>query len=281
MDSRTYVPLGRAELSADCSSCFGLCCVALTLVKSADFPRDKPAGEPCEHLDDHDACRIHPALRDHGYKGCTVFDCFGAGQKVSQHTFSGRSWREDPQVRAEMFTIFPLVRRLHELLWYLSSAVTLAEGHRDGVSPWVSALERVRTLSELPAPELSSVDVDAEYDAARSLLVEASEIARSVASPGRRARSLGPGSDLLGANLAGADLSGACLRGTTAIAADLSDATLHLCDLLGVDLRDADLRGADLRGAIYLTQMQVNSARGDARTILPEGFERPAHWTAR
>jgi uncharacterized protein YjbI with pentapeptide repeats len=46
-------------------------------------------------------------------------------------------------------------------------------------------------------------------------------------------------------------------------------------------MRDADLSGADLDGAIYLTQMQVNSARGNARTVLPEGFERPSLWTER
>jgi len=48
--------------------------------------------------------------------------------------------------------------------------------------------------------------------------------------------------------------------------------------VLGVDLRDADLAGADLGEAIYLTQMQVSSARGDAATVLPPGFERPSHW---
>lgn len=282
MENRTYVQLGRrSDLGADCSNCFGLCCVALAFVKSSDFPRDKPAGEPCDNLDEHDACRIHPQLRDQGFKGCTVFDCFGAGQKVSQHTFSGRSWREDPQVRDEMFAAFPRVRRLHELLWYLDEAIARVQAHRDP-SPWVDAFERVRGLSDRPAQDLADLDVDAAYDSARGLLVEASEIARSGIEPSRRrrgARVPGPGSDLLGAKLAGADLSGATLRGSVAIAADLSDATMRSCDVLGVDLRDADLRGADLSDAIYLTQMQVNSARGDARTALPEGFERPSHWT--
>lgn len=40
----------------------------------------------------------------------------------------------------------------------------------------------------------------------------------------------------------------------------------------------SDLRGADLSGAIYLTQMQVNSARGEAATRPPEGFARTTHW---
>ncbi|TQL70228.1 pentapeptide repeat protein [Nocardioides albertanoniae] len=282
MGSRTHVELGRrADLGADCSSCFGLCCVALAFVKSTDFPHDKPAGEPCENLDGDDACSIHSHLRDRGFKGCTVFDCFGAGQKVSQHTFAGRSWRDDPQVGAEMFAAFPVVRRLHELLWYLGEAIELVRaGDRTGhdPTPWVDAFDEVRRLTDLAPQDLVDLDVDAAYDSARDLLLEASEIARSDARPGS-GRVPEPGSDLIGANLAGSDLTGATLRGSVAIAADLSGARLRRCDVLGVDLRDADLSGADLSSAIYLTEMQVNSARGDARTALPQGFDRPSHWT--
>jgi hypothetical protein len=235
------------------------------------------------NLDGQDACRIHPHLRDRGFRGCSVFDCFGAGQKVSRHAFRGRSWREDPETRTAMFTMFPIVRRLHELLWYLDEAITLVEPSRDA-APWLEAFDHVRQLSDRTAGELADLDTDAEYDAARDLLVEASEIARAaVRQPkGRRGgRNPGPQSDLIGAKLAGADLRGITIRGSIAIAADLSGALLRRCDVLGVDMRDADLSGADLDGAIYLTQMQVNSARGNARTVLPEGFERPSLWTER
>ncbi|MGU3408709.1 pentapeptide repeat-containing protein [Microbacterium sp. M1A1_1b] len=284
--TRTRVELGRREdLGADCANCFGLCCVALAFAKSADFPFDKDAGEPCTNLDDQDGCRIHPHLRDRGFAGCTVFDCFGAGQKVSRSAFAGRSWRDDPATRTAMFAVFPVVRRLHELLWYLDEAIRLVSGSRDP-APWTSAFDRVRALSDADPETLTALDVDAEYDAARALLVEASEIARSgavrggstaVRAQGSRVR--GPGSDLAGAALRGADLRGQSLRGSIAIGADLRDAQLGRCDVLGVDLRGADLSGADLVGAVYLTQPQVNSARGDTRTRLPEGFARPSHWT--
>lgn len=284
MEQRTRIQLGRREdLGADCAHCFGLCCVALAFAKSADFPFNKPAGDPCRHLDDGDACRIHPHLRDRGFKGCTVFDCFGAGQKVSQRTFAGRSWRDHPQTRAAMFATFAVVRRLHELLWYLDEAIALIQPSRDP-SAWMDAFEHVRELSNQSAEHLTEVDVDAEYDAVRELLVKASAIARNGVRPAkttRRGRSLAAGSDLAGARLAGADLRGLSLRGSMMIAADLSGARLWRCDVLGVDMRDADLSGADLDGAIFLTQMQVNSARGDARTVLPDGFERPSHWSSR
>ncbi|NEC17762.1 pentapeptide repeat-containing protein, partial [Streptomyces parvus] len=51
-------------------------------------------------------------------------------------------------------------------------------------------------------------------------------------------------------------------------------------DLIGADMRDTNLCGADLRGALFLTQPQLNAARGDARTKVPPALERPAHWTA-
>lgn len=292
MTTRTRIELGRrADLGADCANCFGLCCVALAFTKSADFPFDKPAGDPCTNLDEHDGCRIHPQLRERGFKGCTVFDCFGAGQKVSRQTFAGRSWRDDAATREAMFSTFPLVRRLHELLWYLDEAITLVEREPDVARsgavtpdprPWLAAFDHVRHLTDGTPDELAAIDVDAEYDAVRPLLVRASEVARASApAPPRKKRkapALEPSSDLMGAALAGADLRGRTLRGSIAIAVDLRGANLDRCDLLGVDLRDADLAGADLSGAIYLTQMQVNSARGDAATRLPEGFARPTHW---
>ena len=48
--------------------------------------------------------------------------------------------------------------------------------------------------------------------------------------------------------------------------------------LLGADGRAADLRGADLTGSLFLTQTQVNSARGDVRTKMPDVLARPGHW---
>ena len=53
---------------------------------------------------------------------------------------------------------------------------------------------------------------------------------------------------------------------------------MEITDLLGVDLRGADVSGADLSGALFLTQPQVNAARGDGRSALPGRLVRPAHW---
>jgi uncharacterized protein YjbI with pentapeptide repeats len=90
----------------------------------------------------------------------------------------------------------------------------------------------------------------------------------------------GRGADFMGAKLRKANLRGANLRGAYLIAADLKEADLRETDLIGADFRDADIRGADLTGSIFLTQDQINAAKGDTRTKLPPLLTYPTHWLA-
>ncbi|MFJ8196581.1 pentapeptide repeat-containing protein [Streptomyces sp. NPDC096152] len=269
---------GRAALRGDCARCSGLCCVALPFGASADFALDKPAGTPCPNLRDDHRCGIHARLRQRGFTGCTVYDCFGAGQKVSQVTFGGRDWRTGSREDARlMFEVFPVVRHLHELLWYLTEALTLpAAGpvHAD----LRRALERTEELTLGTPGELAALDVGAHRQEVNVLLLRASELARAGVRGRRKDRR---GADLMGARLRGADLRGATLRGACLIAADLTGADLRGADLIGADLRDADLTDADLTDAFFLTQPQTDAARGSAGTRLPPSVGRPAHWTAR
>ncbi|MFD6090935.1 pentapeptide repeat-containing protein [Oerskovia sp. NPDC060338] len=272
----------RLGLHADCESCFGLCCVALAFTRSADFPIDKDAGDPCRNLRPDHTCGIHPELRERGFVGCTVYDCFGAGQKISRSTFAGQDWREHPEVRSSMFALLPVLRHVHELLWYLTEAQALTRGHDDALTAQVAAaVERVDLLSTGSPDELLALDLGALRDSVNPLLVRASEAARarSVHQP-RGERADRRGADLIGRRLADADLRGASLRGALLVGADLRGADLRSADLVGADLRGADLSGADLTDALFLTQVQVDAARGDADTRLPAGLTRPAHWGA-
>ncbi|WP_149179750.1 pentapeptide repeat-containing protein [Streptomyces sp. TRM49041] len=267
----------RPDLQADCANCFGLCCVALPFARSADFAADKPAGTPCGNLRDDFRCGIHERLRDSGYTGCTVFDCFGAGQKVSQVTFEGRSWHAEPDSARTMFAVFPVVRQLHELLRYVAEALDLAAA-RPVHAELRRAHDDVDALSRGDADSLLELDVAGVRAEVNVLLLRAGELARAAAVPGRRKDHRG--ADLMGARLRGAKLRGASLRGACLIAADLSGADLRDADLIGADLRDANLRGADLTGALFLTQAQLNAARGDAATRIPATLRRPGHWSA-
>ena len=258
------------NLRADCANCFGLCCVAPAFAASADFAISKPAGRPCPNLQSDSRCAIHTELRPRGFRGCTVFDCFGAGQKVSQLTFGGRDWRQDAVVARQMFDVFPVMRQLHELLWYLSEAVGY-EAARPVHPQLRAAIENTDALTRQSPKHLLTLDVSHHRQQVNLLLVQASQLVRAgMKGPDRR------GADLIGAALAGADLRGANLRGAYLIAADLRRADLRQADVTGADLRDADLSGADLSDCLFLTQSQLDSARGDAQTKTT--LSRPAHW---
>ena len=269
-------PAGPAgPLRADCSRCAGLCCVALPFARSSDFAFTKAAGDPCGNLTEGFGCGIHARLRSSGMRGCTVYDCFGAGQQVVQGTYAGKTWR-DGAPAAEMFEVFPVVKHLHELLWYLTDALAHA-----AAAPEHPALraetERTEALTRGTPAELLALDVDAERQRANAVLLRASALVRGQA-PGRTTDHRG--ADLLGARLRGARLAGANLRGAYLIGADLRAADLRWADVIGADLRDANLRGTDLSSALFLTQAQVASAQGDTATLLPERLERPGHWEA-
>ncbi|WP_073952093.1 pentapeptide repeat-containing protein [Streptomyces kebangsaanensis] len=281
MSDQTADRPARPELRGDCARCFGLCCVALPFAVSADFALDKPAGKPCPNLRGDHRCGIHARLREKGFSGCTVYDCFGAGQKVSQVTFGGRDRRTGSEDDARrMSEVFPVVRQLHELLWYLTEALALGAA-RPVHAELRRALEHTERLTLLPPGELAALDVGAHRQEVNVLLLRSSELARAGVRGAKGRKKDRRGADLIGARLRGADLRGTSLRGACLIAADLTGADLRQADLIGADLRDADLTDADLTGAFFLTQPQLDAARGSAGTRLPGSVSRPAHWTAR
>ncbi|WP_407675755.1 hypothetical protein [Peribacillus saganii] len=47
---------------------------------------------------------------------------------------------------------------------------------------------------------------------------------------------------------------------------------------MGANLRDADLKQCESTGCIFLTQVQLNSAKGDMQTNLPSIVRTPEHW---
>lgn len=266
--------MARSSLRADCSNCFALCCVGLAFTASADFAFSKDAGTPCRNLQEDFGCSIHKNLRQEGFNGCTVYDCFGAGQKISQETYAGVSWRQAPETASQMFALLPVMRQLHEMLWYLTEALTL-----DAAAPMYETLqasvEQTERLTQFAAEDLLALDIDAHRGGVNELLLRSSELARSATDYVGKDRR---GADLIGAKLKGADLRGSNLRGAYLIGANLKGADLRFADVIGADLRDADVRGADFSESIFLTQTQVNAAKGDAETKLPSVLARPSHW---
>lgn len=260
------------SLRADCERCFALCCVAPAFSASSDFAISKPAGTPCPKLQSDFRCGIHTSLRQQGFRGCAVYDCFGAGQRVSQETFGGQDWRGSAPA-TQMFDVFHAVRTLHELLWYLAEALI-----RIPAGPLRAEVADAQALTEEIAGQgadaLLTLDMAAHRGEISLLLRRVSEMVRA----GVLHRKDRVGADLMGAKLRSADLRGANLRGALLVGADLRGADLRMADVIGADFRDADLAGADLTGSLFLIQSQLTSAKGDAATTLPAPLDLPSHW---
>ena len=255
------------DLHADCSRCAALCCVLLPFRREGGFGADKAGGVACANLLADDRCGIHDRLGESGWTGCVAFDCFGAGQFVTERTYAGRSWRGGSADVGEMGAVLTVQRLLHEMLHHL------AEVDLRAPDPEAAGLaERVNGLRALDPEALLGIDLDELHD----------EVGRSLRSASLRIRTPA-GTELAYADLAGADLRdrdlcNADLRGATLIGADLRGQALRGADLLGADLRGADLRATDLADALFVTAAQLGGSRGDRTTTIAAWLRRPERW---
>ncbi|MFC4401950.1 pentapeptide repeat-containing protein [Gracilibacillus xinjiangensis] len=269
------INLKKQNLLADCENCFALCCVALPYAKSSDFAFNKDSGKPCDNLQDNFLCSIHQELREKGFKGCTVYECFGAGQKVAQHIYNGKSWRDFPETAENMFLVFPIIRQLHEILYYLHEAAQRSETKRIH-EQLINAYNIIESFTILTPEEILKLNVNKQREVINPLLIQSSKMIRETYKSKHMPRLK---RELFGADLRNKKLSGASFRGFLLIAADLCNADLRGVDFIGADLRDANLSGAILEESIFLTQAQINAARGDEATKLPAHLQMPNHWS--
>ena len=282
INSANSLTYQKIQLHAECSSCFGLCCVALYFSTLDGFPTDKKAGVPCPNLQNNNMCRVHSELSELGYKGCLAFDCFGAGQKVSQLTYQGVDWRVDPKTATEMFDVFLVMRQLHELLWYLSDALSLPSTL--SLHPELCLLiEETEELTQGRPEEIIKIDLTLQRNKVNEMLLKVSQLVRNetrkgVPSPFITNTKNGKRMNLMARDLRKKDLRGADLRGACLIAADLRGNDLCGTDVIGADFRDTDIRGTDLVDCLYLTQAQLNAAKGNNETKIPISLDRPKHW---
>ncbi|MCO6382247.1 hypothetical protein [Oceanicola sp. 502str15] len=112
------------DLTPDCSRCAALCCMALAFDAGEDFAIDKPAGLPCPKLERH-LCSIYEDLEEEGFSGCARYSCTGAGQRVTQEVFAGKSWQDEPELAAPMSEALRQMKAVHEALELLAMAENL------------------------------------------------------------------------------------------------------------------------------------------------------------
>lgn len=161
-----------SDLEADCKSCFGLCCTALSFERGSQFGHDKPAGQPCQFLAGDYRCTIHERREALGYEGCEAFDCMGAGQRASA-IYASRNWQRDTGVARELYATFSVLMRLQEMRGALIAAADLDIGD--------ALQDRRALLLGRIAERADSYGYDLAHNSA-PLLAEAKDFLRGLAS---------------------------------------------------------------------------------------------------
>ncbi|MDK2867643.1 MAG: hypothetical protein PWP51_1784 [Clostridiales bacterium] len=267
LDEEKFKPL-----QSDCSNCSGLCCVALYFSKTEGFPENKAAGKPCLYLQPDYLCKIHESLVDKNMKGCIGYDCYGAGQAVTA-MYKGDTWQSSPERAQEIFNVFMIIFQLHQMRWFLMEARVM--GHVKTLAPKINALiEENRRYCSCSSTDVLSLDLKHYKKRVNTLLKETS---RMVSDRFPR-QSSHHAVDYMGRNFKNKSFDGIDFSMHLLIASDFSGCTFSGANFLGTDLRDCCFNGADLSEAVFLTQMQVNAARGDVNTKLPVFLSRPVTW---
>jgi hypothetical protein len=145
----------RPDLVPDCASCAAVCCIATSFDASEDFGFDKAAGVGCPYLKRDCRCAIHDHLHERGFRGCAVYDCFGAGPRVTR-AFSGM--QDCDRQRNDAFLILRIV---HEQLWLLTEAAKLLRDAGNAAQP-ARAIER--EIAGAVAREVDVLDAIARQD---------------------------------------------------------------------------------------------------------------------
>lgn len=258
-----------AHLYRDCTRCCALCCVALPHAPEDGFPAPKAPGVPCPHLTEDGRCSRYGELARQGLHGCCSFDCLGAGPAALRR-MDGVSWDRAADGGGVLFQVFSQLLLLHQLDWYLHQALDAAQIPRFRARLLELRRENA-ALRALSVPELLTADLEPHRTRVNSVLRQfvAFHCPRKAPAHG---------------NCVGRRFLGIDLREHDCSAALFQNADLRGCDLtgtsfLGCDLRGADVRGADLSRALFLTQSQINTVRGNTSTLLPPELERPPFWT--
>lgn len=84
--------------------------------------------------------------------------------------------------------------------------------------------------------------------------------------------------EFLGRSFKKRDMSGLDLSMKLLIATNFDSCIFDGTIFLGADTRDTNFSNADLRESVFLTQGQINSAKGNRSTKLPKHLDYPVTW---
>ncbi len=109
---------GGFDYKADCERCAGLCCIVFAHHTRNGFPEYKAGNKPCKNLTSAGRCTVFADLEAEGYLTCRPYDCYGAGQIVTQTLLTDPDKTDRRQLgeHTEVVDAFKELSRLHLLI---------------------------------------------------------------------------------------------------------------------------------------------------------------------
>ncbi|MCM0650049.1 pentapeptide repeat-containing protein [Clostridium swellfunianum] len=261
------------QLKVDCTKCSALCCTALFFSKIDGFPENKKAGKPCTKLENDYRCKIHHELEKFNMKGCIGYDCFGAGQHVTQCIYKGETWQTSEEKSKEIFDVFVIIFQLYQIRYFLEESKIIIPA-KELWSDIENLIHENEALCNSTPQSILDIDIESYRNKANIILKQVSYfIIKSFKNINNKMVT-----ELLGKNFKKRNMSGLDLSMKLLIASNFDSCIFDGTIFLGADTRDANFSNADLREAVFLTQGQINSAKGNRSTKLPKHLDYPVTW---
>ncbi|MEG0457218.1 MAG: pentapeptide repeat-containing protein, partial [Oscillospiraceae bacterium] len=188
-------------------------------------------------------------------KGCLAYDCFGAGQKTTQHFINNINWKQDTAKNHDIFQTFQIIFQLNQMQWYLLDAFLLISDNdlKTKIEDFIYENEKITNSG---INEILNFNVEDYRFKINKILKQVCNTFSLYDYKNKQKNYLGY--DFKNENIIGKDFSMALL-----INANFENCILHNVNFLGADIRDSNLKNADLSHSVFLTQMQINSAKGN------------------
>jgi hypothetical protein len=206
-------------------------------------------------------------------KGCLAYDCFGAGQIVTA-LYERENWRSNPKIAQEIFEVFIKVFNLQQILWFLSEILTLMPAKALWEKSYIY-MNQLDFLIQSSPKDILNFDLGEFRENVNPLLKDTGEIIKREVF---YTNGIIKKKDFIGHNFKKARLDGYNFSSSLLIAANLEGCSLTGSNFIGADLRDTNIKNADLRESIFLTQGQINAAKGNQNTCIPKHLIKPLSW---
>lgn len=259
--------MDKHNFKIDCSKCCGLCCSALFFSKVDGFPENKKAGIPCSNLQENFFCKIHNKLEETNLKGCIGYDCFGAGQYVTQNLYNGETWLTLKNKKDEIFNVFIIIYQLFQIRYYLEEGKNIIKSNNliNNIKDLILENNAFITLSPTDILKINLKDYRAKVNICLKEVHNNLNI--------KKLNKVLYGKNFKLKNMNNLDLSMELLIGS-----NFDGCTFNETTFLGSDTRDANFSNANLSKAFFITQGQINSAKGNKNTRLPKDLDYPVTW---